>query len=133
VIYVDDMGLKAEVPNGKHVVRGKWSHLYADTHEELMTMAQLIRLNPDWIQHPGTGKEHFDVVQSKRAAAIKAGARPVSWRHAGEFFAARGKAAAAERQAGADNPDPPGASRLTGCCWLPAPARRCPGQPWKRP
>ena len=105
MIYVDDMGLKAEVPNGKRVVRGKWSHLYADTHEELMTIAQLIGLNPKWIQHPGTDKEHFDVVQSKRAAAIKAGARPVSWRHAGEFFAAQRKAAAAARQARADNPD----------------------------
>jgi Protein of unknown function (DUF4031) len=70
-----------------------------------MAMAQLIGLNPKWIQHPGTDKEHFDVVQSKRAAAIKAGARPVSWRHAGDFFAARRKAAAADRQAGEQGPD----------------------------
>lgn len=94
MIYVDDMALPAEVPNGPKVVRGKWSHLYADTHEELMTMAQLIGLNPKWIQHPGTYKEHFDVVQSKRAAAVKAGAQPVSWRHAGEFIAARCEAEA---------------------------------------
>jgi hypothetical protein len=70
-----------------------------------MAIAQLIGLNPKWIQHPGTDAEHFDVVQSKRAAAIKAGAQPVSWRHAGEFFAARRKAADAERHAEADNPD----------------------------
>lgn len=94
MIYVDDMALPADVPNGRKVVRGKWSHLYADTHEELMTMAQLIGLNPKWIQHPGTYKEHFDVVQSKRAAAVKAGAQPVSWRHAGEFIAARREAEA---------------------------------------
>jgi len=104
VIYVDDMGLKADVRDGHRTVSGKWSHLYADTHEELMTMAALIGLNSKWIQHPGTGKEHFDVVQSKRAA----GARPVSWRHAGEFFAARREAARQEpeRQAESQELDP---------------------------
>lgn len=44
-----------------------------------MTMAQLIGLRPEWIQDAGTHREHFDLVQSKRAAAVKAGAQQVSY------------------------------------------------------
>ncbi len=96
-VYVDDMSLPATVPNGGNAVRGRWSHLFAGTHDELMRMAETIGLNPRWIQHEGTPGEHFDVVMSKRAAAIRAGARPVTWREAGEYFAAR-ECAAREAQ-----------------------------------
>jgi hypothetical protein len=88
-VYVDDMALKTDVPDGNRVVRGRWHHLFADTHEELMQLARQIGLNPRWIQHAGEPGEHFDVVASKRAAAIRAGATPVSWRFAGEFMAGR--------------------------------------------
>jgi hypothetical protein len=76
-IYVDNMLMTAEVPNGNHVVRGKWSHLMADTDEELITFALSIGLRRGWIQYPGTWKTHFDVTQGVRAKAIKAGAIPV--------------------------------------------------------
>ena len=88
-VYVDDMGLKATVQNGDHQVTGKWSHLYADTHEELMAVARAAGLNPRWIQHPGTPDEHFDITRSKLAAVVRAGAQPVSWRFTGQYFAQR--------------------------------------------
>jgi hypothetical protein len=88
-VYVDDMGLQATVQNGDHKVTGKWSHLFADTHEELMTVAEKAGLNPRWIQHPGTPDEHFDVTGNKVPAVVKAGAQPVSWRFTGQYFAER--------------------------------------------
>jgi len=33
--------------------------------------AKALRLNPRWIQEPGTAKEHFDLTSGKRQQAIK--------------------------------------------------------------
>jgi hypothetical protein len=73
-VYVDNMLLKADVPNGARVVRGRWSHMMADTHEELVDMADKIGLRQSWIQYPGTYKEHFDVTMTKRTLALSLGA-----------------------------------------------------------
>jgi hypothetical protein len=86
-VYVDDMNLRADVPNGDHVVRGRWSHLYADTEAELLAFAKQLGLRDSWIQHPGEAGVHFDVTSSVRQRAITQGARPVTWREAGEHFA----------------------------------------------
>jgi hypothetical protein len=89
-VYVDDLCIPADVENGRGAkLHGKWSHLYADTHEELVAFAGQIGLRPEWIQDEGTPGEHFDVVMTKRARAIERGARAVSWRDAGLFFAER--------------------------------------------
>jgi Protein of unknown function (DUF4031) len=88
-VYVDDMNLPPEVRNGPRVVRGRWSHLFADTERELRDFARFIGLRAAWIQHPGTNRVHFDVTRSKRALAISYGAQPVTWREAGEILAAR--------------------------------------------
>jgi len=78
MVYVDD----ARIPFG----RMKMCHMYADTSEELLAMADHIGLNRKWIQYPGNPeKEHFDVSLSMRAKAIKAGAHVVDWRHWGFF------------------------------------------------
>lgn len=55
-------------------------HMLADTHEELVEMADKIGVNRKWIQHEGTPREHFDVCQSKRALAIQHGAIEVTMR-----------------------------------------------------
>ncbi len=69
-VYVDD----ARIP-----YRGMlMSHMIADTPEELRAMAAKIGVQARWIQFPGTAKEHFDICATKRAAAIKAGARLVT-------------------------------------------------------
>jgi Protein of unknown function (DUF4031) len=89
-VYVDDLCIPADVENGRGAkLHGKWSHLYADTHEELVAFAGQIGLRPEWIQDEGTPGEHFDVVMTKRAKAIEKGAQAVSWRDAGLFFAER--------------------------------------------
>jgi Protein of unknown function (DUF4031) len=88
-VYIDDMNLPAEVRNGPRVVRGRWSHLFADTEQELRDFARFIGLRAAWIQHPGTNRVHFDVTRSKRELAISYGAQPVTWRKAGEMLAAR--------------------------------------------
>jgi hypothetical protein len=77
MIYVDDMLMEASVPNGDRTVRGRWSHLMADTDEELIAFGRQLRLARSWLQYPGTWKTHFDVVASKRAQAIRLGAIPV--------------------------------------------------------
>lgn len=56
------------------------AHLVADTHDELMRMAARLNLNPDWIQSPGTPREHFDVSLRKRDLAVRHGAVEVSSR-----------------------------------------------------
>lgn len=70
---------------------GRWSHLTADTYEELHALAVKIGMRRAWFQKPKlfpvnwvteragvAGKEwtrgHYDVVESRRAAAIRAGA-----------------------------------------------------------
>lgn len=77
-VYVDDM----EAPFG----RMKMCHMYADTHEELVTMADAIGVNRKWIQYPGHPvKEHFDIALSKKRIALSLGAIGTTWRHYGEW------------------------------------------------
>lgn len=73
-VYVDDIKIRADVPNGARVVRGVWCHMFADTRAELDAMADRIGLRRSWIQRPGTHREHYDVTLTRRAAAIRAGA-----------------------------------------------------------
>lgn len=56
----------------------KMCHMMADTTEELLAMADKIGVQKKWIQKQGTSWEHFDVCQTKRRLAIKAGAIEVS-------------------------------------------------------
>lgn len=74
-VYVDDMQRRARVGR----ITANWSHLMADTHEELVEMANLLRLRPEWIQHPGTHREHFDVTETKRVEAIRLGAVEITY------------------------------------------------------
>lgn len=75
-VYVDDM---YRYPVGQFG-RMKMSHMAADSTAELLAMADRIGVARKWIQHAGTEKEHFDVCGSKRTAAIKAGAIPLTMR-----------------------------------------------------
>lgn len=81
-VYVDNMYLS---PIGQFG-RMKMSHMYADTHAELVAMADTIGVARKWIQHQGDPKrEHFDIALSKRKLAVKAGAIETEWRHWGRF------------------------------------------------
>lgn len=73
-VYVDD----AKLPYGCMIM----CHMWADTREELLAMADLIKVSRRWFQRPdavgGPGMnaswEHFDISQTKRQLAIAAGA-----------------------------------------------------------
>lgn len=71
-VYVDDM----YAPFG----RMKMCHMIADSHEELVSMAVRIGVQPKWIQQEGTPEEHFDVSKAKRALAVTAGAVEITLR-----------------------------------------------------
>ena len=92
-VYVDDLCLRADVPDGAKVVRGRWSHLFADTEDELRAFGTSIGLNQAWIQHPGRPQACFEVTAGIRQRAIAAGARPVTWQQAGEVAAQRARQA----------------------------------------
>jgi hypothetical protein len=90
-VYVDNARIPATVGRTK----GRWSHLFADSQDELHTFAQGIGLKRSWFQ-PGTpigGKPsrhwHYDVTDSMRARAIRAGAKPVDLREYAGIVAAR--------------------------------------------
>jgi len=101
-VYVDDMYLPADVPNGGRVVRGVWCHMQADTREELDAMADRIGLRRSWIQYPDTPwRRHYDLTKTKRALAVQAGAVEVGMTElAGMRLAWR--AAERERRTAAD-------------------------------
>lgn len=79
-VYVDDAGILAEVRNGSRVHVSRWSHLTADTPQELHEFAARLGLRREWFQ-PGraTGDRpslfwHYDVTSGKRAQALEMGA-----------------------------------------------------------
>ena len=59
----------------------KMSHMLADSHTELVEMADKIGVDRKWIQHEGKGRhrEHFDIAMSKRKLAIEQGAIEVEY------------------------------------------------------
>jgi hypothetical protein len=81
-IYVDDMRMPATVGR----ITARWSHLMADTDEELHAFAAALGLRRSWAQFPGTWKSHYDVTDAKRQQAISRGARPIT--HGGAESAA---------------------------------------------
>lgn len=104
-VYVDDARIRATVGQ----LQGRWSHLFADTSDELHEFAQRLGLRRSWFQDPVvTGRPraragsraaenwHYDVTDSKRRQAIAIGATPVSWRDAAEIITARYHAAMAK-------------------------------------
>lgn len=66
-VYVDDVRL----PFGRMVM----CHMWADTEEELLLMADAIGVNRKWIQCPPKASwVHFDIALAKKALAIQFGA-----------------------------------------------------------
>ena len=76
-VYVDNMRRRAQLLGRP----ANWSHLLADTTEELEAFARRLNLNPSWIQHAGTRREHYDVTDTVRSKAIQLGAEPITYPH----------------------------------------------------
>jgi hypothetical protein len=53
-------------------------HMLADSTDELLSMADRIGVQRKWLQHPGRHDEHFDICKSKRAMAVKYGAKEIN-------------------------------------------------------
>lgn len=94
-VYVDNAGIPATV--GRRT--GRWSHLTADTPDELQAFAARLGLRADWWQtckRPcGRGPcvhWHFDVTAAKRAEAVRLGAVEIDIRQLGELITARRQA-----------------------------------------
>jgi hypothetical protein len=75
-VYVDDAAIPAQV--GK--IAARWSHLTADTKDELHEFAAKLGLRRAWFQDKPFGLWHYDVTESKRQQAIRLGAVEISWR-----------------------------------------------------
>lgn len=73
-VYVDN----ARIPYRRGSRKLLMSHMLADTTAELESMARKLGLKPEWIQCPGTYREHYDVCASRRAEAVRLGALEVS-------------------------------------------------------
>lgn len=80
-VYVDDMkaGYRRMV----------MCHMIADTSDELHEMARKIGVQRKWCQAEGTHREHYDICLSKRAEAVRCGAREVSQMDLGRMLRAR--------------------------------------------
>jgi hypothetical protein len=71
-VYVDDARIRWR---GRH-----WSHLVADTAEELHDAARRLGLRREWAQEGGRTL-HYDLPDELRARAIDLGvAEPLTWR-----------------------------------------------------
>ncbi|MFI5953781.1 DUF4031 domain-containing protein [Cryptosporangium sp. NPDC051539] len=97
-VYVDNLRIPARVGG----IRGRWSHLTADTPAELHEFAARLGLKRAWFQTcktrcgpAGTScvHWHYDVVSTKRAEAIKLGAKAIDLYELGDILAARHAAA----------------------------------------
>lgn len=75
-VYVDDARIPAQVGR----LTARWSHLTADTKNELHAFAAAIGLRRAWFQDKPRGLWHYDVTESKRRQAIAAGAVEIPWR-----------------------------------------------------
>lgn len=81
-VYVDDMN----APYG----RMKMCHMRSTSDEELHSMADHIGVARKWWQSPAkTSGSHYDIALSKKAAALAAGAIPITVRQAAAMNARR--------------------------------------------
>jgi len=80
-VYVDSMQARF----GRMVM----CHMMADSTDELLAMADAIGVARKWIQKPGTRLEHFDICKSKRAAAVKLGAKEITRHELAEILNGR--------------------------------------------
>jgi Protein of unknown function (DUF4031) len=79
-VYVDDWRQLAKVGP----VTARWSHLTADTTEELQIFAGRMGLRPELFQphRHDPRRDHYDVTEESRRRAVELGAKAVTWREA---------------------------------------------------
>jgi hypothetical protein len=92
-VYVDDWRQPATVGP----VTARWSHLTADTTDELHLFAAALGMRRAWFQeHPHDPlRHHYDVTDRLRDEAIARGAVPLTWRQAARARRVRRRASTA--------------------------------------
>ncbi|HEX7444590.1 MAG TPA: DUF4031 domain-containing protein [Acidimicrobiales bacterium] len=91
-VYLDDWRQRARLGP----VDDRWSHLIADTDQELHDFAARMGMRRAWFQDK-TGRPHhghYDVPERARAEAVACGAVEVTWRQLGRILRDRRVAAA---------------------------------------
>lgn len=93
-VYVDNAKILATVGR----IRARWSHLTADSKQELFEFAERLGLGAEWFQTCKTrcgpaGAEcvhwHFDVTSFKRTQAVAIGAVEIDMRQLGAIISER--------------------------------------------
>ena len=95
-VYVDNYRVPATVGR----IRGRWSHLTADTTEELHEFADRLGHRREWFQarcklascptRDGVCVHfHYDVVDARRTRAIELGAKAIDIREMGAIISSR--------------------------------------------
>jgi hypothetical protein len=69
-VYVDSAFIPWRPPRGR---LGLWSHMWADSVEELHAFARRLGLRREWFQNKPS-LPHYDVTKTVRARALKLGA-----------------------------------------------------------
>lgn len=75
-VYVDNLKMSRRPVRGIYW----WCHLMADTDAELHAMARRIGLAHSWIQRKPNMPPHYDLIATRRRAAVEAGAIEVTSR-----------------------------------------------------
>ncbi len=91
-VYLDDWRQPARLGR----VTDRWSHLVADTDEELHAFAASLGMRREWFQWKPHRPHHahYDVPERHRARVLARGAVPVGWRDVGRMVRARRELAA---------------------------------------
>lgn len=77
-VYVDDM----RHPFGRMIM----CHMLADTEQELHAMAAKIGVARRWHQKSNTPHSHYDICLSKRADAVRLGAKEIGRREVADII-----------------------------------------------
>jgi hypothetical protein len=77
-VYVDNM--RADF--GRMVM----CHMIADTSDELHEMAAKIGVARRWVQDAGSYREHYDICLSRKAKAIRLGAKEITTSELGQML-----------------------------------------------
>lgn len=91
-VWVDNFGVPAKVEDkatGRSYA-GRWSHLFADSKEELHEFAAKLGLKREWFQDKGDHLWHYDVTAAKRRKAVALGAQECNWKEAPSIMKRRG-------------------------------------------
>lgn len=86
-VYLDDWRQPARLGP----VDDRWSHLVADTDDELHAFAARMGMRREWFQHKEARphQSHYDLPERARPEALALGAVPVTWRQVGRMMRQR--------------------------------------------